>query len=295
MGTIYYFAECFTNLAMYHKAWSQIQSALLEQNEVFELIPNAKDIWARDFMPFQRHDGEFVIYQYNPDYLQDIRTRYITNCREAFMAIGGCAALSSQVCQHTNLVIDGGNIIKCMDKHGKQCVIMTTKVLFENPCLSHYSIIKELSELFDAEIIFIPWDMAEKFGHADGMIRFIEKGRLLMNCYSDMDPELGAILRRSLANRFEIHELKYDSKFRKNSWCHLNYLELSESVLVPTASLASDKPALKQIEDYLGKKSIPISMASVVAHSGAMHCISWSMNTDIFDNYNIDYTKPCIR
>lgn len=275
MRTIHYFSPWLKNLAKYKKVWAQIESALTSENELYDFVPNAADIWVRDFMPFQRHDGDFVIYRYNPDYLQGKDSKYITHCGDAFSAIGGDGLSSCQ----TNLVMDGGNLIRCTDKNGTDCVIMTTKVLYDNPHLSHHEILQQLGDLFHAEVILIPWDTEEEYGHADGMVRSIGKGRLLLNCYADMDSQLGEAIKKALAHRFELRELQYGSKYRDKSWCHLNYLELRNAVLVPVASIASDRMALKQIEEITGKKCIPISMASVVAEGGAMHCISWTMNS----------------
>ncbi|MBD5401851.1 hypothetical protein HDR58_03480 [bacterium] len=159
------------------------------------------------------------------------------------------------------------------------CVIMTTKVLYENPGLSHHEILRQLDDIFHAEVILIPWDTEEKCGHADGMVRSLGKGRVLMNCYADMDPNLGNAIKMALGNRFEIQELKYGDMWRENSWCHLNFLELRNAILVPTASIASDKVALKQLENIISKKCISISMAKIISEGGAMHCISWSMDT----------------
>lgn len=274
MKTIYYFSLCLKEQAKYSKSWSEIETALQTQNAAYDFISGARDIWARDFMPFQRHDGAFVVYKYNPDYLQGRLSKYATNCWTAFKEVSN----SSTIHYETDLVIDGGNIIKCRDRKGAPCVIMTTKVLYENPHLSHCAILSELEKVFDAEVILIPWDMAEEYGHADGMVRSIDDGKLLMNCYDDMDDALGVALRKALLNRFELCELHYGSQFQENSWCHLNYLELSDAVLVPVANLASDNLALEQIGRALGKKCIPISMAPIVAAGGAMHCISWAMD-----------------
>ena len=292
MRSIHYFSQWLKSLKKYQSVWVQIEAALTADNEIYDFVPNAADIWVRDFMPFQRHDGEFVVYSYNPDYLQGKDSRYITNCRDAFLAIGGSDALSSSICNHTNLIIDGGNMIRCTDKDGVDCVIMTTKVLYENSGLSHHEILLELDDIFNAEVILIPWDTEEKTGHADGMVRSLGKGRLLMNCYTDMDPNLGNAIKKALGNRFDIQELKYGDMHREHSWCHLNFFELRNAILVPTASIASDKVALKQLENIIGKKCIPISMAKIISEGGAMHCISWSMNTRIFREERINFGHP---
>lgn len=292
MRTIHYFSPWLKSLKKYQPIWSQIEFALTAENECYEFIPNAADIWVRDFMPFQRHDGGFVVYRYNPDYLQGKNSRYVTNCRDAFLAIGGSDALSSSICNHTNLIIDGGNMIRCTDKDGVDCVIMTTKVLYENPGISHHEILLALDDIFNAEVILIPWDTEEKNGHADGMVRSLGKGQLLMNCYAEMDQNLGMAIKKALGNRFEIQELKYGDRFRENSWCHLNFLECRNAILVPTSSIASDKVAMEQLENIIGKKCIPISMAKIISEGGAMHCISWSMNTRILREEKINFGHP---
>ena len=78
MRTIHYFSPWLKSLKKYQPVWAQIESALTSENEIYDFVPNAADIWVRDFMPFQRHDGEFVVYCYSPDYLQGKGSRYIT-------------------------------------------------------------------------------------------------------------------------------------------------------------------------------------------------------------------------
>lgn len=292
MRRITYFSSYFKSLAKYKPVWEQIQNVMERENEVYEFISNINDIWVRDFMPFQRADGEFLIYRYNPDYLQRKDSKYVPNCRDAFIEIGGRPVLSTNICHHTNLVIDGGNMIKCKDKNGTDCVIMTIKVLYENPNLTHHEILLELEDNLNAEIILIPWDCNEPYGHVDGMVRSIGEGELLLNCYSKMDRNLGKAVRKSLGNRFEIYELSYGDRFRDNSWCHLNYLELERVVLVPMASIASDSLALEQIEKYIGKKTIPIRMSPIIKEGGAMHCISWSIDAEILFENQIIFEHP---
>ncbi|MDE7368270.1 MAG: agmatine deiminase family protein [Muribaculaceae bacterium] len=279
-----YFAPFLKSMAKYQSAWEQIESILKAECLLYNFVPNANDIWVRDFMPFQRHDGGFVIYRYNPDYLKG-KEKYITNCRDAFIESGGGPILSSKLsykyCHHTNLILDGGNMIKCVDKNGVNCVIMTTKVLYENPFLSHYDILKELEKCLGAEVILIPWDHEEPYGHSDGMVRSIGNGKLLLNCYSDFDPKLGNSIKKALGNRFEISELSYGSKYRENSWCHLNYLDTGNIVLVPSANIASDTPALQQIENLTKKQCIPIKMSPIISEGGALHCISWTLKRPI--------------
>ena len=186
-------------------------------------------------------------------------------------------------------------MIRCTDKNGIKCVIMTTKVFYENPDYSHHDIILELEECIDAEVILIPWDTNEPYGHADGMVRALSNGKLLLNCYSDFDKNLGKTIRKALENRFEIVELTYGDSFTDSSWCHINYLELMKVTLVPVAGLKSDKIAVQQIEEYTGKKCIPILMPEIIADGGALHCISWDMDIRVISDNNLAFFHPFLQ
>jgi agmatine/peptidylarginine deiminase len=256
----------------------RITDALDEYSVDYEIIKGCKDIWVRDFMPIQRHDGKLVKYCYRPDYLvKDGLEKYITNVAE--VEVG---ALKSDVeYVETSLVIDGGNAILCQDKNGKNCVLMTQKVLFENSPKSHLEVLKELTRVFDADIILLPWDRCEPYGHADGMVRYLKPGCLLLNNYEENDEELFYQLKLALSARFELISLKYGSARHPDSWCHINFLELDNLILVPAANIPSDAVAKKQLEELTGKVCIPIEMKEIVNNGGkndggALNCISWN-------------------
>ena len=254
-------------------------------------IKGCQDIWVRDFMPFQRHDRNFVKYKYNPDYLQtsERNRKYRTDIDKVEIVENpgkeGAKSASIDTFSHslkkeiitTDLVIDGGNMIKCRDKKGKPCVIMTQKVLFENAGKSHRETLTELENVLGAEIILITWDKSEPYGHADGMVRSLGKGRLLLNCYREMDEELHYQLLSALQERFDIAELAYGKALHSDSWCHINYLELDKNSLVPALHIPSDSHAKEQIEKFTDKTCHLIYMPEIVKDGGALNCISWEI------------------
>ena len=69
-----------------------------------------RDYWARDYMPIQLSENEFLKYQYYPDYLmksnnpEDADTR--TECTDVLRGMG-------INCRSTKLIIDGGNMVPC--------------------------------------------------------------------------------------------------------------------------------------------------------------------------------------
>lgn len=115
-------------------------------------------IWARDYMPVQVNKEKFVKFNYNPDYLRNY-AQYKPDASKVLLG------LDIKVI-YSDLVVDGGNLISCGDK-----VIMTDKVFVENVHINRTPLIDTLSHLLEAEIVLIPWDRYEEYGHADGIDR----------------------------------------------------------------------------------------------------------------------------
>lgn len=131
-----------------------------------QILAGTRDIWCRDYMPIQTGEHRFVFYKYNPDYLQpkhllrtitDVnRVANIDHIRQDGEAVD------------LDLVLDGGNVVKCSDK-----IVMTEKVFFENKDKPRTRIQQMLEEAFECEIVFLPWDRNEIFGHSDGIVHYV--------------------------------------------------------------------------------------------------------------------------
>ena len=228
--------------------------SLLRKNETpFVVIKDAYDRWARDFMPFQRNDGKFVAYRYSPDYLKGSE-RYITDINDVTMLWYGCKSLGGiddylgPDLIHTDLKIDGGNLISCVDKNGNDYILMTDKVFLENDSLDEEGIIEELKTKFKSDFIFLPWDRREQFGHADGMVRSIGNGKLLIGNFKEDNPAIYETIMNKLDPLFEVYELSFGNNVSENSWCHINYLALEGAIIVPGIDEKSDMMDCEQIE-----------------------------------------------
>ena len=250
-----------------YSCWANIKQALEENGIAYGLLPNTKDVWARDYMPAYSN-GHYVSYVYNPDYLQNEKDKkYITdNIAEVF-------DLSNDHVTSTQLVIDGGNVIMCGDK-----VIMTDKIFVENSCLSKEEIIAEIERAFSAKLVVIPWDKEEEFGHADGMVRFVSDNHVLINQYKDIDPELRQKLIDALSPYFsEISELEYGKASSSQSWAHINYLQVDNYIFVPQLGIMTDKLALEQISKVFPTSNVvPVEVKGIVKNGGALNCVSWN-------------------
>ena len=222
-------------------------------------------IWARDYMPVQVSKEKFICFRYEPDYLNNCpkykpqRNKILEN-------------LNIDVC-YSSINIDGGNIISCGNK-----VILTDKILIENPQYTTMRLLDELSALLEAEIILIPWDRYEEYGHADGMVRYLGGNRILLNNYCNFDKCLRNRLLKTLSVHFDIEELNYGA-YTKNSWAYINFLHVGKDIFVPMLNEALDSKAFKQIEAaYPMCKCHPINNSmSLVKDGGALNCSTWNI------------------
>ena len=250
-----------------YSCWANIKQALEENGISYGLLPNTKDIWARDYMPAYAN-GHYVSYVYNPDYLQSEKNKkYITdNVEEVF-------DLSNDSVIKTKLVIDGGNVIMCGDK-----VIMTDKIFVENSGLSKEEVVAEIERVFSAKLVVIPWDKEEEYGHADGMVRFVSDNHVLINQYKDIDLELRQKLIDALSPYFsKISELEYGKASSQNSWAHINYLQVDNFIFVPQLGIMTDELAREQISKvFPTSKIVPVEVKGIVKNDGALNCVSWN-------------------
>ena len=245
----------------------------LHRNEIeWSFIPETSSplyIWVRDYMPVQVSKEKFVRFCYNPDYLKD-SPEYKPDT-SAILSELGIQVIDSDI------IVDGGNVISCGDK-----VIMTDKIIRENPHCQRNKLIDTLSQLLDAEIILIPEDRYDEYGHADGMVRYMGNGSVLLNNYCDFDKALRKKLLAALSPYFDITELHYDA-YTYRSWAYINFLHVGQHVFVPMLKDELARIAFKQIAvAYPQCQCHQIwDCDSIVRDGGALNCCTWNMMTAI--------------
>ena len=243
-------------------------------------LSNTMDIWCRDYMPVLLFDdGYYATYQYQPDYLwnKKCNRKYITNQTNASKGLEINTSLSM------GLVFDGGNYVRHNDKR-KSTVFMTDKILMENSfCPSHELIVK-LHLSLAADIVLLPWDMDEPYGHADGMVAPLPDGRLLLNNYCQTakgkKKDYYKRLLKMLDGHFPFVELSYDCKLEEDSWCYLNFLKVPGAVLLPCLSRGArcdnDQAAIEKFQElFPDDEIIPIYAKSLINRGGGLHCVTW--------------------
>lgn len=231
-------------------------------------------IWSRDYMPIQVNKEKFVRFNYSPDYLKD-NPEYKPDTI-AILSELGIEAIDSDI------IIDGGNVISCGDK-----VIMTDKIIRENPHYQCNKLIDTLRQLLEAEIILIPEDKYDEYGHADGMVRYMGNGSVLLNNYCDFDKSLQKKLLSALSPHFEIVELHYGA-YTDKSWAYINFLHVGQQLFVPMLKDKLAGIAFRQIvEAYPECDCHQINGCdSIVREGGALNCCSWNVLTDLPEKEN---------
>lgn len=236
-------------------------------------LKHTNDYWIRDFMPIHVFDGIYARYEYKPDYLYDKKSKrkYITKQEIA------CQGIDINFLSNINLIIDGGNYVRCGDK-----VIMTDKILMENAGFPLDYLFQHLKMTLCADVVMIPWDMRDPCGHADGIVADMGDGRLLLNNYGQHKGNKAFYkrLKKILDANFEVVELKYDCIIEPDSWCYLNYLRVPGAILLPCLSKdfcsQNDITAIETFSRLFPRSQIiPIYANPLVKQGGALHCVTW--------------------
>lgn len=276
---------------------AHIVDALRKRDIPFTYLKGTKDIWCRDFMPIQIEKDRFVFYRYTPDYLQDKRgltlqtnpelvfqeesnelLRLLPMSMEEEIRLDGLSPISiSHPVFHRfelELVMDGGNVVKCGNK-----VVMTDKVFEENKDKTPQEVQHQIEEAFQCEVVFLPWDRNEKYGHCDGIIHGLDDNRVLMTNYADFDMGIADKYLRILDKYFDVTTLKYNVKrMHKRSWSYINFLQIGTLVLVPQLGIPEDEQALEQISSALPDcEIVGIPALEAVSRGGALNCLSWNI------------------
>ena len=271
---------------------AHIVDALRKRDIPFTYLKGTKDIWCRDYMPIQIEKNRFVFYRYTPDYLQDKTGLTLqTNPELVFQEESNelprllpmsveeemrPISISHQVFPRfeLELVMDGGNVVKCGNK-----VVMTDKVFVENKDKTPQEVQRQIEEAFQCEVVFLPWDRNEKYGHCDGIIHCLGDNRVLMTNYADFDKGIADEYLRILEKYFEVTILKYNVKRKhERSWSYINFLQIGTLVLVPQLGIPEDEQALEQICSALPDcEIVGIPALEAVSRGGALNCLSWNI------------------
>lgn len=265
-----YFSEELKNR---HPAICDKLTQILNKHNIkYSFLKATKDIWCRDYMPVQTPSGKLIQFTYNPSYLrgnkewEDSRSDVKEVCR-----LNNIEALFSDI----NL--DGGNVLICNGR-----AIISDRIFSENPNRDKDELVKELTKLLECEIIIIPAQKSDMTGHADGMVRFVNRDTILCN---NLDVEY-KYWREGMQKVIEKYGLKYinmpffepkDSKHPLSAvGIYVNYLEVNNLIVLPVFGRDEDKQAIDIIQKTFPNKVIEtIDYNDVALEGGLLNCTTW--------------------
>lgn len=254
---------------------------VLESNHIsWSLIPHTRDIWCRDYMPVPSAAGRMVQFRYAPPYLSGIHETSITHPEtvEAF-----CKEHTGQSPHTSSLIIDGGNIVHYQGRY-----ILTDMIFRHNPGMGQSDILKQLQiDLETDDIIIIPHEPYDLLGHADGMIRFINRTTVLINDYAGSGSVSRSFLRKfySAISRhgLEMIGLPYAPLSEKTRDglasavnIHINFIQTASIILMPIFGTPEDHPAQEIIGRAFPEHTlVSIPATDIAAEGGVLNCVSW--------------------
>ena len=253
--------------------------AILEKHHVnYSWIKGTKDIWCRDYMPVQTESGKFIQFTYEPSYLMGKK-----EWDESRSDVKLVCKMNGIDATESDINLDGGNVLIC----GKRAII-SDRLYSENPQKTKEELVEKLSELLDCEIIIIPALKSQDedlTGHADGMVRFVDRNTILGN---ERLPNEYKYMREGLQKAIDTYNLTYiDVPFFEDKdpdhplsaiGIYVNYLEVNNLIVVPVFNHEKEKnkKAVDIIQKAFPNKIIEtINYDDVAKEGGLLNCTTW--------------------
>lgn len=271
-----YFSELLKSEKRYAKLYDELCSILSETDVNRELICSTSDIWVRDFMPIQISETKFLEYRYDPDYLQGNSDKKNSRELKSYPDII-CSEMGIKTIK-SKLIIDGGNVVKSEHK-----LIMCDKVIWENRRnFTKKELVSELHKTFEVDnVVLIPWDKGCVYGHADGMLRFIDTDTVLISgFYEQMNEQFKNELLQSLEQANINHKwLRCSPKEKDENITYINFLQTKDVIIIPSLGQNEDVAAYAEISKLFPQYNAiyQIDVTPISKMGGALNCISWTV------------------
>ncbi len=254
---------------------------VINRNEIrYDFLENTKDVWCVDYMPIQIKENYFIQFTYNPSYLRFKKyEKIITNTDEVIKR------LKYNVCK-SEIIIDGGNIIKWNDK-----AIVTDRIFKDNVIKSDSELYNELKNILEIERLIVIPELPNDFtGHADGMVRWIDGNTVLINDFSKCTKKQFYTSFKSALINAGLNLIELPNETWKNSsnndvtGDYINFLQMKDIIVVPSFGIKLDNVVVKILKDCFSN-NIDLRIETVRANdiakdSGLLNCISWNVRLD---------------
>ncbi len=258
-------------------AAEELFSVLRKHHVTVKELSNTKDIWCRDYMPVQNRMGELIQFKYDPSYLRGKK-----DWEESRSDVHEVCSSNGIEPIYSDIIIDGGNVVLHGDK-----AILTDRIFVENSGYEKNKLILELEELLKAKVIIIPALKTDVTGHADGMVRFVDKNTLLGN---DLNAEYKYIRddinKACTENGLRYINVpffvpKYDRNHELNSiGIYVNYLEVDNLIVLPKFNVEGnrDEETIELFKNIFPDRIIEtVDYNEVALEGGLLNCSTWTV------------------
>lgn len=276
-------ADCETNVVFvadrleprFPELYRGLKAILTKHGITLKTIPGTQDVWCRDYAPVQVSEHQFVQFRYAPDYLAGKQYRHL----KADGKIGSTLPWIKN-CLRSEIVLDGGNLVRWRDK-----VILTEKIFAENPNRERGRLIGELERLLNVDrLILIPQEPGDITGHADGVVRFVNSDSVVVNDYRRLDPEYGLRLLAILeAAGLEVHDVPYQPGSGSSRGMpsavgnYVNFLQVGTVLIMPSYGLPEDGQAREEFTRCFSNCSVnALDCRGLARFGGLLNCVSWT-------------------
>jgi agmatine deiminase len=263
----------------YKKEWPEdfkkLKSLIEKYKVPVKILKHTKDRYCRDYMPIQVSDSTFVQFIFKPEeYFEIDWYKYICNP----IQIGLVNKLQRPF--YSNIILDGGNIVKWSDK-----VIIADKVYDDNlyRYKSKEAIRKQLEDELKCKVIIIPRYPNDKTGHADGLIRFINSNKVFINEEDknsiEWQKKFHAVLNENNLEPVMLPCTMEDDQ-ETGDGLYINYLHVGNLVIVPQFGRGhADEKALHIMEEVMGKTNtvVPYNAKTIAEYGGVLNCATWTV------------------
>lgn len=245
-----------------------------------------QDIWIRDWAPIPvkiNNINTSIRTNYSPSYC--LYPQLLENQASKILQIKYSSNLDNiKLNWEIGNLVTNGNIL-----------IVTNKILEENPSLTKQQIIDLLKQTFEiTKVIFIPVEPLDKIGHSDGIVRFITPNHLVLPSYPNTYIEERKYIDEVISNLIDGLEEEKDSysitmlpstlseyKNKEDIYsavgCYVNYFRIANNIYIPQYNLKQDKEVLSILSDTFPHLNlIPIPNCNRLADlGGVLNCMTW--------------------
>ena len=262
----------------YPQICKSLTNILKKHNVNYTFIKGTRDIWCRDYMPIQTKSGKLIQFRYEPSYLEG-KQEYIDSRSDVHEI---CEKNHLKV-EYSDINLDGGNVLIC-DRRA----ILSDRIYSENPDIPRDELRRELAKLLECEIIVIPSlnKTVDFTGHADGMMRFVNRDKVLVIKYDDKyKKDWWKNTQRILeTNNISYVEVPFfeDEPDPENPdsaiGVYVNYLEVNDLIVLPVFDRDEDNQMISILQEQFPNKTIEkINYNEIAKKGGLLNCTTWVM------------------